>query len=220
MVKFIALRFLGSITSRCSGKWARTHPPGRIKDRTRETAEIEPVPFPSLSQLKRISRCTCAGTAKKCTKKRDARAELSFCSINALLFWRSCCRRRCSLVRSLITFKGFRVSFSGKQEFYDDNRNGAEKPSLSSQSVGIQTCFKFKLGYFIFLWRWGVGIGKMPIFPDCLKWAIDINSLNLSRRFLQFSRNTPKDRSLSREFCDSGTSAEIQCITWRDRITL
>ena len=39
---------LGSITSRCSGKWARTHPPegalslGRIKDRTRETAEIEP----------------------------------------------------------------------------------------------------------------------------------------------------------------------------------
>ena len=42
---------LGSITNRCSGKWARTHPPeiktrksssGRIKDRTRETAEIEP----------------------------------------------------------------------------------------------------------------------------------------------------------------------------------
>ena len=39
---------LGSITSRCSGKWPRTHPPegalslGRIKDRTRETAEIEP----------------------------------------------------------------------------------------------------------------------------------------------------------------------------------
>ena len=38
---------LGSITSRCSGKLARTHPPkelfsGRIKDRTRETGEIEP----------------------------------------------------------------------------------------------------------------------------------------------------------------------------------
>ena len=35
---------LGSITSRCSGKWAHTHTPGRrrIKDRTRETVEIEP----------------------------------------------------------------------------------------------------------------------------------------------------------------------------------
>ena len=35
----LAITSLGSITSRCSGKWARTHPP---KDRTRETAEIEP----------------------------------------------------------------------------------------------------------------------------------------------------------------------------------
>ena len=36
--------WVGSITSRCSGKWARTHPlfSGGIKDRTRETAEIEP----------------------------------------------------------------------------------------------------------------------------------------------------------------------------------
>ena len=38
---------LGSITCRCSGKWAHTHPrkslsSGRIKDRTRETVEIEP----------------------------------------------------------------------------------------------------------------------------------------------------------------------------------
>ena len=36
---------VGSITSRCSGKLARTHPlsSGRIKDRTWETAEIEPI---------------------------------------------------------------------------------------------------------------------------------------------------------------------------------
>ena len=40
-----AVENIGSITSRFSGKWARTHPPtsGRIKDRTRETAEIEPI---------------------------------------------------------------------------------------------------------------------------------------------------------------------------------
>ena len=36
--------FVGSITSHCSGKWAHTRPSssGRIKDRTRETAEIKP----------------------------------------------------------------------------------------------------------------------------------------------------------------------------------
>ena len=36
--------YVGSITSRCSGKWARTHPRlfGEDQDRTRETAEIEP----------------------------------------------------------------------------------------------------------------------------------------------------------------------------------
>ena len=33
-------------------------------------------------------------TAKKCKKKRDARAELLFCLFNLLHFWRSRCRRR------------------------------------------------------------------------------------------------------------------------------
>ena len=64
-------RALGSITSRCSGNCARTHPPaegasitsqtrsighassrlssGRIKDRTRETAEIEPSVAPNVN---------------------------------------------------------------------------------------------------------------------------------------------------------------------------
>ena len=31
-----------------------------------------------------MSRCSCAETAKKCTKKRGARAELLFCSLNLL----------------------------------------------------------------------------------------------------------------------------------------
>ena len=44
-----------------------------------------------------------ARTAKNCTKKCDARAELLFCSLNLLLFWRSRCRRRRSFVRSLFT---------------------------------------------------------------------------------------------------------------------
>ena len=40
--------------------------------------------FPSSNFI--ISRRSCVGTAKKCTKKRDARAELLFCSLNSLLF--------------------------------------------------------------------------------------------------------------------------------------
>ena len=43
----------------------------------------------------KISCCSCAVTAKKCTKKCAARAELLFCLLDLLLF---CCpRRRCRL---------------------------------------------------------------------------------------------------------------------------
>ena len=37
----------------------------------------------------------------KCTKKRDARADLLFCSLNVLLYGRSLCRRRRDFARSL-----------------------------------------------------------------------------------------------------------------------
>ena len=47
----------------------------------------------------------------KCTKKRDARAELLFCLFNQLLFWRSRCRRRRGISKSLVScsalFKAF-----------------------------------------------------------------------------------------------------------------
>ena len=39
---------------------------------------------------------------EKCTKKRDARANLLFCSINLLLFSRSRCRRRLRSKNSVI----------------------------------------------------------------------------------------------------------------------
>ena len=38
------------------------------------------VPVLQSTQNLDISRRSCAGVAKKCTKKRDARAELLFCS--------------------------------------------------------------------------------------------------------------------------------------------
>ena len=52
----------------------------------RARVQTEIVEFIALPFLFSISRRSCAGTAKKCTKKRDARAELLFCSLNLLLF--------------------------------------------------------------------------------------------------------------------------------------
>ena len=66
-------------------------------DRTRVQTEM--VIFIALV----ISRRSCAGTY---IKERDARAELLFCSLNLLLFWRSHCRRRRSFVRFLLMSSG------------------------------------------------------------------------------------------------------------------
>ena len=43
-------------------------------------------------------------TAKKCIKKRDARAKLLFWLLNLLLLWSSRCRRRRRILRSLLLF--------------------------------------------------------------------------------------------------------------------
>ena len=53
---------------------------GRTRVQT-EMIEFIALSFPSSKQLKNlvISRRSRAGTAKKCTKKRDARAGLLFC---------------------------------------------------------------------------------------------------------------------------------------------
>ena len=69
-----------------------------------------PVPFPKYTWNLVISRRSCAVKAKKCTKKRDARAELSFCSLNLLLFWRFRCLRRRDFARSLIFSHRSKVS--------------------------------------------------------------------------------------------------------------
>ena len=49
-----------------------------------------------------ISRHSRAKTSKKCTKKCDAREKLLFSLLNPLLVWRSCCRRRRLILRSLL----------------------------------------------------------------------------------------------------------------------
>ena len=54
-----------------------------------EMVEFMALPFPSLKKTSFdlvISRRSRAGTAKKFTKRRDARAKLLFCSLNLLLF--------------------------------------------------------------------------------------------------------------------------------------
>ena len=68
----------------------------RIK-KTRETARRGGVFTCSCSRKHRkgFSRCSHALMAKKCTKKCAARAELLFCLLNPMRFWRlRCCRRR------------------------------------------------------------------------------------------------------------------------------
>ena len=53
-------------------------------------------------QIKRFHVEVVQWTSKKCTKKRDARAELLFWSLNLLFFWSRRCGRRRSCLSSLI----------------------------------------------------------------------------------------------------------------------
>ena len=57
--------------------------------------------FPSSTGTQEARRSR-AETAKKCTKKRDARVELLFANLNLLLFCRSHCRRRRRRLSSLL----------------------------------------------------------------------------------------------------------------------
>ena len=56
-------------------------------------------------QIRRFHVVVVQWTSKKSTKKRDARAELLFWSLNLLLFWSRCCRRRRSCLSSLVLTK-------------------------------------------------------------------------------------------------------------------
>ena len=55
-------------------------------------------------QIRRFHVVVVQWTSKKCTKKRDARAELLFWSLNLLCFWSRRCGRRRSCLSSLIRF--------------------------------------------------------------------------------------------------------------------
>ena len=54
-------------------------------------------------QIRRFHVVVVQWTSKKCTKKRDARAELLFWSLNLLFFWSRRCGRRRSCLSSLIS---------------------------------------------------------------------------------------------------------------------
>ena len=66
-----------------------------------EMVEFIALPFPSSKKKKKkfvISRRSRCRDGTKCTKKRDARAELLFCQLNPLLFDVSDARRRHSFI--------------------------------------------------------------------------------------------------------------------------
>ena len=63
-------------------------------------------------------------TEKKCTKKRDARAQLLFSLFNLLLFWSSRCRRRRDILKSIlarsITADGYferKLTYGGRNNY-------------------------------------------------------------------------------------------------------
>ena len=53
-------------------------------------------------QIRRFHVVVVQWTSKKCTKKRDARAELLFWSLNLLFFWSRRCGRHRSCLSSLM----------------------------------------------------------------------------------------------------------------------
>ena len=57
-------------------------------------------------QIRRLHDVVVQWTSKKCTKKRDARAEVLFWSLNLLFFWSRRCGRRRSCLSSLLWFVG------------------------------------------------------------------------------------------------------------------
>ena len=57
------------------------------------------------NQIRRFHVVVVQWTSKKCTKKRDARAELLFWSLNLFLFFLSCRRRPRSCLSSLFPFR-------------------------------------------------------------------------------------------------------------------
>ena len=61
-------------------------------------------------QIRRFHVVVVQWTSTKCAKKRDARVELLFWSLNLLLFWSRRCGRRRSCLSSLITNSRFYLS--------------------------------------------------------------------------------------------------------------
>ena len=59
--------------------------------------------FPMKRPIRRFHVVVVQWTSKKCTKKRDARAELLFWSLKLLFFWSCRCGRRHSCLSSLLT---------------------------------------------------------------------------------------------------------------------
>ena len=79
----------------------------------------------------------------KCTKKRDARAELLFCLFNQLLFWRSRCRRRRGILKSLVScsalFKAFLNLTECKQRIWFPESSGIRNPGLQNPQYSSKT---------------------------------------------------------------------------------
>ena len=93
---------------------------GRKIRRRRSTSSIK-------RQIRRLHVVVVQWTSKKCTKKRDARAELLFWSLNLLFFW----SRRCGLRRSCLSSL---LGTSGSDDG-DGNGNATKTIGLISKAT-------------------------------------------------------------------------------------
>ena len=100
-------------------------------------------------QIRRFHVVVVQWTSKKCTKNRDARAELLFWSLNLLLFWSRRCGRRRSCLSSLMwggrqkIFLALRASVWSKNKWWEARPPG---PSLGS-ATSFTASFSCHLSY-------------------------------------------------------------------------
>ena len=110
-----------------------------------------------------------AVTVKKWTNKRGARAELLFCLFNQLLFWRSCCRRRRGILKSLLS----RVQHNNK---FPCSTREFTTPGCALKSTKV-----------LFIWKKHVPGRRITRFSE-LPWASQLLLHYLTDNWRPFTR--------------------------------
>ena len=85
-----------------------------------------------------------AVTVKKWTNKRDAHAELLFCLFNQLIFWRSRCRRRRGILKSLVSCSALFNAFLDLISSHVSRESGKTKRAIYVSATELNAMVKRK----------------------------------------------------------------------------